>query len=91
MKLGDVMLAAICGLVIVVSVAHIEPHFSTSNVEQQPYITGRTWREVESSAHLAMDAVDNRSLKSRLTASELWFTEAMCTAVDKNILKGEIK
>jgi hypothetical protein len=35
MKLGDVMLAAICGLVIVVSVAHIEPHFSTSNVEQK--------------------------------------------------------
>lgn len=35
MKLGDVMLAAICGLVIVVSAAHIEPHFSTSNVEQQ--------------------------------------------------------
>jgi hypothetical protein len=35
MKLGDVMLAAICGLVIVVSVAHIEPHFSTSNAEQQ--------------------------------------------------------
>ena len=35
MKLGDVMLAAICGLVIVVSVAHIEPYFSTSNAEQQ--------------------------------------------------------
>jgi hypothetical protein len=35
MKLGDVMLAAICGLVIVVSAAHIEPYFSTSNVEQQ--------------------------------------------------------
>ena len=35
MKLGDVMLAAICGLVIVVSVAHIEPHFSTSNAEQK--------------------------------------------------------
>ena len=35
MKLGDVMLAAICGLVIVTSVAHIEPYFSTSNVEQQ--------------------------------------------------------
>lgn len=61
----------------------------TSNVEEQPYITGRTWREVESSAHLAMDAVDNRLLKSRLTISEAWFTDAMCTAVDKNILKGE--
>jgi thymidylate synthase len=61
----------------------------TSNVEEQLYITGRTWREVESSAHLAMDAVDNRLLKSRLTISEAWFTDAMCTAVDKNILKGE--
>lgn len=35
MKLGDVMLAAICGLVTVTSVAHIEPHFSTSNAEQK--------------------------------------------------------
>ena len=35
MKLGDVMLAAICGMVILVSVIHIEPHFSTSNAEQQ--------------------------------------------------------
>ena len=35
MKIGDVMLAVICGLVIVVSAAHIEPHFSTSSVEQQ--------------------------------------------------------
>lgn len=35
MKLGDVMLAAICGMVILVSAVHIEPHFSTSNAEQQ--------------------------------------------------------
>jgi hypothetical protein len=35
MKIGDVMLAAICGLVIVTSVAYIDPHFSTSNVEEQ--------------------------------------------------------
>lgn len=35
MKLGDVMLAAICGMVIVTSAASIEPHFSTSNAEQQ--------------------------------------------------------
>ena len=35
MKIGDVMLAAICGLVIVTSVAYIDPHFSTSNVEQK--------------------------------------------------------
>ena len=35
MKLGDVMLAAICGMVILVSAVHIEPHFSNSNVEQK--------------------------------------------------------
>ena len=37
MKLGDVMLAAICGLVIVVSAVHIgsQDSNSTSQVEQQ--------------------------------------------------------
>ena len=37
MKLGDVMLAAICGLVIVTSVAYVRPQDpnSTSQVEQQ--------------------------------------------------------
>lgn len=35
MKIGDVMLAAICGLVIITSAIHIDKHFSTSNVEQK--------------------------------------------------------
>jgi hypothetical protein len=37
MKLGDVMLAAICGLVIVTSVAYVgsQDSNSTSKVEQQ--------------------------------------------------------
>lgn len=35
MKLGDVMLAAICGLVIVVSAINIDKHYATSNVEQK--------------------------------------------------------
>lgn len=35
MKIGDVMLAAICGLVIVVSAIHIDKHYATSNVEEQ--------------------------------------------------------
>ncbi len=35
MKIGDVMLAAICGLVILGSVVNIDKHFATSNVEQQ--------------------------------------------------------
>ena len=61
----------------------------TSNVEEQPYVTGRTWREVESSAQLAMDAVDNRSLISRLNPNEKWFTDAMIKAVDKNAAKAQ--
>ncbi len=35
MKIGDVMLAAICGLVIVTSAIHIDSHYSNSNVEEQ--------------------------------------------------------
>lgn len=35
MKIGDVMLTAICGLVIVVSAVNIDKHFATSQVEQQ--------------------------------------------------------
>ena len=35
MKIGDVMLAAICGLVIITSAIHIDEHYSTSNVEQK--------------------------------------------------------
>ena len=35
MKIGDVMLAAICGLVIVTSAIHIDKHFATSSVEHQ--------------------------------------------------------
>ena len=35
MKLGDLMLTAICGLVIAVSIVNIDKHYSTSNVEQQ--------------------------------------------------------
>lgn len=35
MKIGDVMLAAICGMVILVSAVNIDKHYATSNVEQQ--------------------------------------------------------
>lgn len=35
MKIGDVMLAAICGLVIVTSVVYVDKQYSTSNVEQK--------------------------------------------------------
>ena len=33
--LGDVMLAAICGMVIFVSAVYVDGHYSTTNVEQQ--------------------------------------------------------
>ena len=35
MKIGDVMLAVICGMVILGSAVNIDKHFATSNVEQQ--------------------------------------------------------
>jgi len=35
MKIGDVMLAAICGLVILVSAVYVDKQYSTSNVEQK--------------------------------------------------------
>jgi len=35
MKVGDVMLAAICGMVILISAVNIDKHYATSNVEQQ--------------------------------------------------------
>ena len=35
MKIGDVMLAAICGMVIFVSAVYVDRQYSTSNVEQQ--------------------------------------------------------
>jgi hypothetical protein len=53
----------------------------------QPYLTGRTWREVESSAQICMDAVDDRNIVSRLSEQEKWFTAAMTKAVDKNAAK----
>ncbi len=33
--LGDVMLAAICALVIITSVSYVDKHYSNSNVEQK--------------------------------------------------------
>lgn len=56
----------------------------TENVEAVPHITGRNWREVEASATLALDAVENRSLMSQLKANEQWFANAMIKAIDKN-------
>ncbi|WJZ48532.1 thymidylate synthase [Actinomycetia phage DSL-LC01] len=51
---------------------------------EQAFLTGRTWREIESRAQLCMEAVEDRSLIERLNPDERWFTDAMAKAVDKN-------
>ena len=60
----------------------------TNLVEVNPEITGRTWREVESSALLAIMAVNDRSLLQKLSPQEQWFAEAMIKSVDKNAARG---
>lgn len=54
-----------------------------------PYFTGRTWGEVKSSAVLAMQATTSQNVYDRLTDAEKWYTQAMTTAVDKNLKKFE--
>jgi thymidylate synthase len=54
-----------------------------------PYFTGRTWGEVKSSAVLAMQATTSQNIYDRLTDAEKWYTQAMTTAVDKNLKKLE--
>jgi thymidylate synthase len=61
----------------------------TNLVEINPEITGRTWREVESSALLAIMATNDRSLLPRLTPQERWFADAMIKSVDKNKAREE--
>lgn len=59
--------------------------------ETIPYVTGRSWKEVESSAHLALEAAIEPStlITERLTDSEKWYAEAMVTAIQKNRKKYE--
>ena len=49
-----------------------------------PYFTGRTWDEVAASAHTSLTAVNDEQLRGRLTPAELWYTQAMVKAIDKN-------
>jgi thymidylate synthase len=53
-----------------------------------PIITGRTWGEVKSAGFLAMQSVFDKSTRQRLTNEELWYTEAMASAINKNNLKA---
>jgi thymidylate synthase len=54
------------------------------SVEPIPYFTGRTWDEVVASAHTSLTAVNDEQLRGRLTPAELWYTQAMVKAIDKN-------
>jgi hypothetical protein len=56
----------------------------TDNVEISPEITGRSWREVEASAALALYATTNREALEMLSPAERWYADAMIKAVDKN-------
>ena len=56
----------------------------TDNVEISPEITGRSWREVEASAALALYATTHREALEMLSPAERWYADAMIKAVDKN-------
>lgn len=56
----------------------------TENIKPTPYITGRSWREVQASSLLTMQAIANTKLMPRLNESEQWYTNAMITAIKKN-------
>ena len=56
----------------------------TNNIAEVPSITGRTWREVESSALIALQATSDAKLLNRLSPNERWYAEAMIKAIEKN-------
>ncbi len=61
----------------------------TDKVEANPEITGRTWREVESSALIALKAVYQTELRDRLTPAERWYTDVMAKAIENNKKKEQ--
>jgi thymidylate synthase len=56
----------------------------TSTVTEIPAITGRTWREVESSALIALQATSDTALFNLLSPQERWYASAMIKAIEKN-------
>jgi thymidylate synthase len=52
-------------------------------IEKIPAITGRSWREVEASSLLAIQATMDNSLLPRLSESERWYADAMNKALEK--------
>jgi thymidylate synthase len=63
----------------------------TDTIEPIPYFTGRTWDEVMASAHVSLTAVHHEPLRALLTPTELWYTDAMLKAVNKNIERKTVK
>jgi thymidylate synthase len=56
----------------------------TSTVTEIPAITGRTWREVESSALIALQATSDTALFNLLSPQERWYASALIKAIVKN-------
>lgn len=62
---------------------------SSDSYAEQCYLVGRTWREVESSAQLCLEAAEDPSKYSSLNSDERWFAQVMSAAVDKNAAKAQ--
>lgn len=60
-------------------------------MEPIPYIIGRSWREVQSSALLALDSVTDVNSARRLTGDEEWYTRAMISSIENNRRKAAEK
>ena len=56
----------------------------TDVVENVPAIYGDTWNDVKESAILALNSVQDTSLRDQLSAQERWYANAMITAIAKN-------
>ena len=53
-----------------------------------PYLKGRTWNEVKSSALLSLQATVDEGIRERLTEDELWFTTSMREGIERSIQKA---
>lgn len=63
----------------------------TDEIPEPPFYVGRTWREIESSALLTLDAVEDHTQEWRLNPAERWYADAMTKAIKNNAMKGVAK
>lgn len=61
----------------------------TDKITPIPYIIGRSWREVEASSLLTLQATMDVSVADRLNGDEQWYARAMVSAIEKNIVKQQ--